>query len=105
MLNGIVIDSIVGHSDSSPLLDHWYTKTKPNGFKSLNPYKYWKEHIDYKSLRKFAMKLFIHTNSSVACERFFSVCPNIADDKRSSMAPENFSALCIVKENINYMNI
>lgn len=81
--------------------NHWFTKTRPNEFKSLNPYKYWKELVGHKSLRKFTMKLFIHAGSSVSCEQFFSICSNVADDKRSSMIAEKFSVLCIVKDNID----
>lgn len=82
-------------------LKDWYENVRPYTKQCKNPYSYWKEHQGHKRLRKFAKKLFVHAGSSVACERFFSLCANIADDKRTSMTPENFSALSIVKANID----
>lgn len=82
-------------------LDHWYEKVRPNEIGHDNPYKYWKDHSGHQRLRKFALKLFVHAGSSVACEKFFSLCANMADDKRTRMTPENFSALCVVKANIS----
>lgn len=82
-------------------LTHWFEKIRPNESRHNNHYKYWKDHDGHQQLRKFAMKLFIHAGSSIACERFFSLCSNMADDKRTSITPENFSALCVVKANIS----
>ena len=79
---------------------HWFEKVRPFERRCDNPFHYWNEHTGHKHLKKFAKSLFVHAGSSVACERFFSLCANMADDKRSSMTMEHFSALCIVKANI-----
>ena len=81
----------------------WYENVRPYTKECKNPYFYWKENQGHKWLRKFAKKLFIYTGSSVARQLFFFffLWANIADDKRTNMTPDNFSALSIVKANID----
>lgn len=81
-------------------LGHWYKNSRPYEIGFTNPYQYWRQHFNQKNLRNFAIKLFVHAGSSVACERFFLLCLNMADDKHSSMNPDHFSVLCVVKANI-----
>ena len=97
------IDKIGCVPDSVEYTDEfkdWFDNSRKDGYLAPNPYHYWKQHNGHLFLRKFALKLFIHAGSSVACERFFSVCKYMADDRRSSMTPENFTSLCIDKANI-----
>ena len=82
-------------------VNHWLEKTRPNGNDYNNPFEYWKKHSGHPNLKKYAMQLFVHASTSIACERFFSICSNVANDKRSSMTADNFSSLCIVKANID----
>ena len=55
----------------------WFDNSRKDGYLAPNPYHYWKQHNGHPFLRKFALKLFIHAGSSVACERFFSVCKRL----------------------------
>ncbi|ELU09415.1 hypothetical protein CAPTEDRAFT_70034, partial [Capitella teleta] len=67
---------------------------------STDPLKWWPvNRHQFPVLSKAARKYLSAPPTSVDSERVFSVSGKVADEKRSSVLPENFEALVFLKCN------
>ena len=61
---------------------------------------WWKQnHVSYPNVAKTAKKYLCVPASSVPSERIFSLCGNILNKKRASLAPENLDMLVFLNKN------
>lgn len=60
---------------------------------------YWQNNTSHPAVRDYALKLFLHSGTSVACERFFSICRYISSDNQQSMTLDHFTTIAIILGN------
>lgn len=88
---------LIGFPDE---FDDWFTNHRPR-VNCRNPYQYWHNNATHPNLRSYALKLFLHSPSSVSYERFFSTCKYVASDQKQGMTPAHFVAQCMVHGNLS----